>query len=309
MHCLALLGLALALLGILTAVASAGSNSSVLGGLRFFALFALASIMAGSSSSDLAGLLNEMLSLQERLKKHGVSFGAGLPGPPADRPEPPAEEARVSTEAVASISVGLQDRADLFPTFWGEPVSAFHGRMGFSANQWLHHFESLSLADQPPELRDGAYWVRKFPLNASGGVALSELVGDWESVQVLRFISAADPDPRSSAAGAASTTAPASSTTTSAPVDASVEDFPEPVQSLVWRCRGLCVDCIKSLLREERRGLRQGQMAPQPPLQLLLDSVEGRAPIMLWGGAAWLLSGSVPLLLLDACFSGLPQAA
>ena len=79
--------------------------------------------MAGSSSSDLAGLLNEMLSLQERLKKHGVSFGAGLPGPPADRPEPPAEEARVSTEAVASISVGLQDRTDLFPTFWGEPVS------------------------------------------------------------------------------------------------------------------------------------------------------------------------------------------
>ena len=53
--------------------------------------------------------------------------------------------------------------------------------MGFSANQWLHHFEGLSPDDQPPELRDGAYWVRKFPLNASGGVALSELVGDWES--------------------------------------------------------------------------------------------------------------------------------
>ena len=147
--------------------------------------------------------------------------------------------------------------------------------------------------------------MRKFPLNASGGVALSELVGDWESVQVLRFISGADPDPRSSTAGAASTTAPASSTTTSAPVDASVEDFPEPVQSLVWRCRGLCMDCKKACLR----GLRQGQMAPQPPLQLLLDSVEGRAPIMLWGSAAGLLSGSVPLLLLDACFSGLPQAA
>ena len=93
---------------------------------------------------------------------------------------------------------------------------------------------------------DGAYWVRKFPLNASGGVALSELVGDWESVQVLRFISGADPDPRFFAAGAASTTAPASSTTTSAPVDASVEDFPEPVQSLVWRCRGLCMDCKKA---------------------------------------------------------------
>ena len=178
--------------------------------------------MAGSSSSDLAGLLNEMLSLQERLKEHGVTFGAGVPGPPAGRPEvPPTAEARVSTEAVASISVSLQDRADLFPTFWIEPVSAFHGRMGFSANQWLHHFESLLAADQPPELRDGAYWVRKFPLNASGGVALSELVGDWESVQVLRFISGADPD-------------------------ASVEDFPEPVQSLVWRCRGLCVDCKKA---------------------------------------------------------------
>ena len=203
--------------------------------------------MAGSSSADLAGLLNKMLSVQERLKEHGVTFGAGVPGPPAGRSEvPPTEEARVSTEAVASISVGLQGRTDLFPTFWGEPVSAFHGRMGFSANQWLHHFESLSPADQPPELRDGAYWVRKFPLNASSGVALSELVGDWESVQVLRFISGADPDPRSSAAGASSTTAPASSTTASAAVDASVEDFPEPVQSLVWRCRGLCVDCKKA---------------------------------------------------------------
>ena len=223
------------------AVASAGSNSSVLGGLRFFA-FICFSVHHGSS--DLAGLLNEMFSLQERLKKHGVSFGAGLPGPPADHPEPRAEEARVSTEAVASISVGLQDRTDLFPTFWGEPVSAFHGRMGFSANQWLHHFEGLSPDDQPPELRDGACWVRKFPLNVCGGVALSELVGDWE--QVLRFISGADPDPRSPAAGAASTTVPASSTTTSAPVDAPVEDFPEPVQSLVWRCRGLCMDCKKA---------------------------------------------------------------
>ena len=38
-----------------------------------------------------------------------------------------------------------------------------------------------------PVASDGAYWVRKFPLNASAGVALSELVGDWESVQVLRF--------------------------------------------------------------------------------------------------------------------------
>ena len=64
--------------------------------------------MTESSSSDLAGLLNEMLFLQERLKKHDVSFGAGVPGPPAGPPEPPAEEARVSTEAVASVSVGLQ---------------------------------------------------------------------------------------------------------------------------------------------------------------------------------------------------------
>ena len=31
----------------------------------------------------------------------------------------------------------------------------------------------------------------------------------------------------------------------------------------------------KSLLWEKRRGLRQGQVASQPPLQLLLDSVEG----------------------------------
>ena len=91
-------------------------------GLASLLLFALASIMAGSSSSDLAGLLNEMLSLQERLKLWGRT-----PWSPADRPELHAEEARVSTEAVASISVvGLQDRADLFPTFWREAVSAFH---------------------------------------------------------------------------------------------------------------------------------------------------------------------------------------
>ena len=138
-----------------------------------------------------------------------MSFGAGVPGPPAGRPEPPAEEARVSAEAVASLSVASGPR---------RPVSHVLGRAG----------------------------LYKFPLNAFGGVALSELVGDWESVQVLRFISGADPDPRSFAAGAASTTAPASSTTTSAPVDASVEDFPEPLQSLVWRCRGLCMDCKKA---------------------------------------------------------------
>ena len=209
----------------------------------------------------------------------------------ADHPEPHAEEARVSTEAVASISVGLQDRTDLFPTFWGEPVSAFHGRMGFSANQWLHHFEGLSPDDQPPELRDGAYWVRKFPLNASGGVALSELVGDWESVQVLRFISGADPDPRSSAAGAASTTVPASSTTTSAPVDAPVEDFPEPVQSLVWSCRGLCMDCKKACCGKSDEDYAKVKMAPQPPLQLLLDSVEGRAPIVLWRNCGFVAFG------------------
>ena len=54
---------------------------------------------------------------------------------------------------------------------------------------WLHYFESLPPEDQLPELRDGAFWVQKFPLNASGGVALSDLVGDGESVQVLRFVS------------------------------------------------------------------------------------------------------------------------
>ena len=60
--------------------------------------------MAGSSSTDLAGLLNEMLSVQERLKERGVTFGAGVPGPPAGRPETtPPSEARVSMEAVASI--------------------------------------------------------------------------------------------------------------------------------------------------------------------------------------------------------------
>ena len=60
--------------------------------------------------------------------------------------------------------------------------------MGYSANMWLHHFESLRPEDQPPEIHN-AFWVRKFPLNDSGGVALSDLVDDLESVQVLRFIS------------------------------------------------------------------------------------------------------------------------
>ena len=37
--------------------------------------------------------------------------------------------------------------------FWGEPVSAFHGWMGYSANVWLRYFESLASEDQPPQLR------------------------------------------------------------------------------------------------------------------------------------------------------------
>ena len=93
--------------------------------------------------------------------------------------------------------------------------------------------------DIRPTCGDRALWVQKFPLNASGGVALSDLVGDLESVQVVRFISGADPDPRPAFASAS----PAAATTTA---DASVEDFPEPVQTVVWRCRGLCMDCKKA---------------------------------------------------------------
>ena len=128
------------------------------------------------------------------------------------------------------------------PTFWGEPVSAFHGRMGYSANMWLHHFEGLRPEDQPPEIRDKAFWVRKFPLNDSAGVALSDLVGDLESVQVLRFISGADPDPRSASASASN----ASPAAPQLAVDSSPDAFPEPVQTMVWRCRGLCMDCKKA---------------------------------------------------------------
>ena len=123
--------------------------------------------------------LNEMLSVQERLRKHGIAFGAGLPGPPAGQAEASASSsyAPAVTPALGTTmhTTGLQHRADLFPTFWGEPVSAFHGRMGYSANVWLHHFESLRPEDQLPEIRDNAFWVRKFPLNDSGGVALSDL--------------------------------------------------------------------------------------------------------------------------------------
>ena len=202
--------------------------------------------MAGSSNAELADLLNEMLSVQERLRKHGIAFGAGLPGPPAGQPEASASSsyAPAVTPALGTTThtTGLQHRADLFPTFWGEPVSAFHGRMGYSANMWLHHFESLRPEDQPPEIRDNAFWVRKFPLNDSGGVALSDLVGDLESVQVLRFISGADPDPRSASASASS----ASPAATQLPADASPDAFPEPVQTMVWRCRGLCMDCKKA---------------------------------------------------------------
>ena len=133
--------------------------------------------MAGSSNAELADLLNEMLSVQERLRKHGIAFGAGLPGPSAGQPEASASSS-YAPAVTTTHTTGLQHRVDLFPTFWGEPVSAFHGRMGYSANMWLRHFESLRPEDQPPEIRDNAFWVRKFFLNDSGDVALSDLVGD-----------------------------------------------------------------------------------------------------------------------------------
>ena len=115
--------------------------------------------MAGSPNAELADLLNEMLSVQERLRKHGIAFGTGLPGPPAGQPEATASSsyAPAGTPALGTTThtTGLQHRADLFPTFWGEPVSAFHGRMGYSANMWLHHFESLRPEDQPPTMLSG----------------------------------------------------------------------------------------------------------------------------------------------------------
>ena len=90
-----------------------------------------------SPNTDLADLLNEMLSVQERLRKHGVSFGTGLPGPPAGQPEAAASSTNAPAGAyasgTASRTTGLQHRVDLFPTFWGEPVSAFHSRLGYSA--------------------------------------------------------------------------------------------------------------------------------------------------------------------------------
>ena len=202
--------------------------------------------MAGSSNAELADLLNEMLSVQERLRKHGIAFGAGLPGPPAGQPEASASSSHAPAVTPASgtttHTTGLQDRADLFPTFWGEPVSAFHGRNGYSANMWVHHFESLNPEDQPPEIRDNAFWVQKFPLDDSGKVSVSNLVGDLESVQVLRFISGADPDPRSASASASN----ASPAAPPLPADASPDPFPEPVQAMVWCCRGLCMDCKKA---------------------------------------------------------------
>ena len=199
-------------------------------------------IMAGSPNTDLADLLNEMLS---------GAFRAGATSKAWrffwDEPSWSARSsANAPSGAYASGSTThttrLQHRVDLFPTFWGEPVSAFHGRVGYSANMWLHHFESLRTEDQPPEIRNRAFWVQKFPLNDSGGVALSDLVGDLESVQVLRFISGADPDPRNASASASSAS-PANPPST---VDASTDAFPEPVQTMVWRCRGLCVDCKKA---------------------------------------------------------------
>ena len=88
------------------------------------AFFCFASlIMAGSSNAELADLLNEMLSVQERLRKHGIAFGAGLPGPPAGQPEASASSsyAPAVTPALGTTThtTGLQHRADLFPTFWG----------------------------------------------------------------------------------------------------------------------------------------------------------------------------------------------
>ena len=148
-------------------------------------------MMAGSSNAELADLLNEMLSVQEKLRKRGISFGTGLPGAPAGQPEAAASSSYAPAGTPASgtttHTTGLQHRADLFPTFWGEPVSAFHGRMGYSANTWLR-------------------------------------------------------DPRSASASASS----ASPAAPQLPVDASPDAFPEPVQTMVWRCRGLCMDCKKA---------------------------------------------------------------
>ena len=116
------------------------------------AFFCFASlIVAGSPNAELADLLNEMLSVQERLSGPGVAFGTGLPGPPAGQPEAAASSssapARTPALGPTTHTTGLQHRADLFPTFWGEPVSAFHGRMRYSANMWLHHFEGLRPED------------------------------------------------------------------------------------------------------------------------------------------------------------------
>ena len=143
--------------------------------------------MAGSSNTELADLLNEMLSVQEKLRKHGFRLGRAF-----------------LVRLQASLRPLLPALMHRLGRLLREPVSAFHGRMGYSANMWLHHFESLRPEDQPPKIRDHAFWVRKFPLNESGAVALSDLVGDLESVQVLRFISGADPDPRPASASASS---------------------------------------------------------------------------------------------------------
>ena len=68
--------------------------------------------MAGSSNAELADLLNEMLSVQERLKKHGIAFGAGLPGPPAGQPE-----ASASSSYAPAVTPALGTTTH--PSFWG----------------------------------------------------------------------------------------------------------------------------------------------------------------------------------------------
>ena len=57
--------------------------------------------MAGSPSTDLADLLNEMVSAQERLRRHGVSFGTSLPGPPAGQPKAEATHADLGNRGEA----------------------------------------------------------------------------------------------------------------------------------------------------------------------------------------------------------------
>ena len=132
-----------------------------------------------------------------------------------------------------SHTTGLQHRVDLFPTFWGEPVSAFHGRMGYSANMWLHHLESLRPEDQPPEIRLSG--CESF---LSMTQVVSRCPTSWGTLSPCRCFASS----RSASASASS----ASPAAPQLPVDASPDAFPEPVQTMVWRCRGLCMDCKKA---------------------------------------------------------------